>query len=135
MIWIPLCLMGAALLLAHAQAWGVEGTTAGREAPGLVVVFVVSAVWFVVALFSSWDPAPAAAAIKQAALDWAAQHPWRVTAALAALGTAIGFVGMGHAAQRVVTIQTDPDAPLQSFTVPVMISGAGAVLVALAFLR
>jgi hypothetical protein len=134
MIWIPLCLMAAALILAHVQAWGVPGTSAGREAPGLVVLFVVSAVWFFVALFWAWDPKPAAAAAKEALVAFTETNPKTFASILAVLGLALGFGGSANIAGRVVEAQMNTDGPLPQLALPGIVAGAGAVLVLAAML-
>jgi len=130
MIWIPLALMAITLLLAHVSS---AATMPSAAATFLSAVVAGAALWFLALLFTTVDLLDLARETTERAATLAAEHPGRVTVGLAALGLLLGFAGGGSAAGRAVA--ADPQGPLVSLAAPVLMAGAGMVLVLAALLR
>lgn len=130
MIWIPLALMAITLLLAHVSS---AETLPSAASTFLSAVFAGASVWLVALLFTTVDLLAVVRQVTEDAAALATVHPGRLTFALGSLGLLLGFVGGGSAAGRMVA--ADPQGPLVSLTAPVLMAGAGFVLVVAALLR
>lgn len=131
MIWLPLGLLVATLLLAEARKLSrAEGGWMGLALP---LVFSASALWLLGLLFLSVDLLALAGETQEGLRAFDAAHATLNTAILAALGLLLGFRGAGRAAGLVAL--ADPAQPLPSLFLPVLTALVGAFLVALAYSR
>lgn len=130
MIWIPLALLAITLLLAHVSS---AETLPSAASTFLAAVFAGAAVWLIFLLFTTVDLLQFARDVTEGGAALAEAYPRHLTTGLAAIGLLLGFVGGGSAAGRVFA--ADPQGPLVSLTVPVMVACAGVVLVLAALLR
>lgn len=130
-IWLPLGLLAATLVIAEARKLtGAEGGLMGLALP---LIFSASALWLLGQLFLSVDMLAWADETKQALLAFDAENATLNTSIMAALGLALGFGGAGRAAGMIAL--EDPDAPMQSPFLPILAALLGAVLVAVAYAR
>lgn len=131
MLWIPATLLGASLItnetlrLVGRPATGVLGWLIGL---GLAVGFVGTVVVLVAAL-----ELETAEELGNWASAWVAAHPVIVTGALALAGLVLGLWGATQMVDRMAL--ADPAEPLPSFGGPILLCGAGLILLAMVYQR
>lgn len=131
MIWLPLGLLAASLILAEARK--VSGAQGGWLGLALPLVFTASALWLLGLFYISTDLLVLASETKASLRAFDAEYRSLNTAVLAVLGLGLGFAGAGRAAGRVAL--ATPDQPLPSLFRPVLTALLGGLLAFLAYSR
>lgn len=131
MIWLPLGLLAASFTLAEARK--LSGTEGGWLGLALPLVFAGSALWLLGLLFVSVDLLALAADTKARLVAFDASQTRLNTAVLAVLGLGMGFAGAGRAA-GIIALE-DPDAPMRSPFLPILMALVGGALVLVAYSR
>ncbi len=131
MLWLPILLMAATLILAESRR--MARAEQGWMSLALPLVFAASALWFLGEIFLTVDMLALAADIQTGLAGFDAQNMRLNTAAFAVLGLGLFFSGAGRAAGRVA--MADPQEPMVSIFLPSLAALAGLLLVAMAYLR